>query len=80
MHPSRRFIGVTVVAAGLALVGCESDDAVSPDPDGLEEPADDPEGGGQDGLDDAEEGTGEPAIEGDSEGRLDPDSQDDDQE
>lgn len=70
-HP-RRLCGVAVVAAGLVLVGCESGQEVSPDPEGLEDPGEAPKGGDADGLDDAEEGTGEPAVEGDSEGRLEP--------
>jgi hypothetical protein len=71
-HP-RRLLSVAVVATGLVLVGCESDQEVSSDPDGLESPDEAPEGADEDdGLDDAEDGTGEPAVEGDSEGRLEP--------
>jgi hypothetical protein len=65
----------TVVLLGaFALVGCEADDEpISPDPDGLEEPADDPEGVDAPLEEEAEPGDGEPAIEGEGEGRLVPD-------
>lgn len=79
MHHRRRLLSAAVLAAGFVLVGCESDQEVSPDPDGLQEPGDAPEGADTDGLGDAEEGTGEPAIEGDSEGRLDPESSDEEE-
>ena len=62
-------------ALSLGLLGCEAEeDPVSPDPDGLQEPADDPEGVDEDP--DAEPGTGEPAVEGDGEGRLTPEDED----
>jgi hypothetical protein len=62
-----------------ALVACEADDdPISPDPDGLEEPADDPEGVDAPLEEEAEPGDGEPAIEGEGEGRLVPDDDDED--
>ncbi len=80
MHHPGRALSVAVAATGLLLAGCESDQEISPDPDGLEAPADDPEGSGEDdGLEDAEGGTGEPAIEGDGEGRLSPEDEDDEE-
>lgn len=71
-HPSPRAAAVAALVA-LVLVGCETeDDPVSPDPEDLEEPADD--AGGVDApLDEEPEpGTGEPAVEGEGEGRLSP--------
>jgi hypothetical protein len=73
---------VIVPVAALAMVGfgCEAEDEpISPDPDGLQEPADDPEGSPDDELGDPsmEEGTGEPAVEGDGEGRFDPEDDED---
>jgi hypothetical protein len=70
----RRLVVPLAAVAALAL-GCETEDEpISPDPEGLEEPADDPEGAPEDGLGDtdAEEGDGEPAVEGDTEGQFDP--------
>lgn len=70
-RPHRATIAVATLA--VALLGCEEDPA-STDPDGLEEPAEDPEGAPEDGLGDEgpETGDGEPAVEGDGEGQFDP--------
>jgi hypothetical protein len=65
------------VALALPLLGCETqEEPISPDPEGLEEPADAPDG--TDDELDQEEGTGEPAVEGDTEGQMDPGDEDDD--
>ena len=77
-HPTAT-TAATVAVLGVVALGCGDGDApISPDPDGLEEPAEAPEGAPDDGLGDAEaeRGDGEPAVEGDGEGRLDPESQD----
>jgi hypothetical protein len=75
----RRLV-LPIAALAVVMVGCADDqEPVSSDPDGLEEPADAPEGAPEDDLGDgsAEEGTGEPAVEGDSEGQFDPDDDED---
>jgi hypothetical protein len=69
---------VPLAALAMVAFGCEGEDEpISPDPDGLEEPAEAPEGAPDDGLGDPEEGTGEPAVEGDSEGQFDPEDDED---
>ena len=80
MHPRPPLRTATAVLLGaFALVGCEADDdPISPDPDGLEEPADDPEGVDAPLEEEPEPGEGEPAIEGEGEGRLVPDEDEDD--
>lgn len=77
MHRRLRPLAATLAAGALALAGCETDDPISPDPEGLEEPADDPEGVDAPLEDEPEPGAGEPAVEGDGEGPLTPDDEDD---
>jgi hypothetical protein len=75
--PRLRTSAVAVATLSVVGLGCAADDPATSDPDGLEEPADAPEGAPEDGVGEteAEDGTGEPAVEGDSEGQFDPEDE-----
>lgn len=73
-HPLSLRTAAVALLGAVALVGCEpDDDPISPDPDELEEPADDPEGADAPLEEEPEPGEGEPAVDGEGEGRLVPD-------
>ena len=80
MHRFRLATALAAVGV-LMLTACEADDdPISPDPEGLEEPADDPDGVDAPLEEEPEEGDGAPAVDAEGEGRLTPDDEDDEGE